>query len=33
MKDDAVLRSFQEQIGGAVVPAGERQCGRGGKRN
>ena len=31
MKDGSVRRSIQEQGGGAVVAAGERQCGRGGE--
>ena len=33
MNDGAVRRSILEQGGGAVVAAGERRCGRGGKRD
>lgn len=33
MKDGTVRRSIQEQDGGAVVAAGERECGRGGERD
>jgi hypothetical protein len=33
MNDGTVRRSISEQSGGAVVAAGERRCGRGGKRD
>jgi CheY-like chemotaxis protein len=33
MKDGTVRRSIQEQGGGEVVAAGERQCGLGGERD